>query len=55
MAEKPKAVRPKAKEDQKEQSKRFIETARKLGVDESGQEFERALKQLFRRSSEKGS
>jgi len=34
----------KPKEAQKVQSARFIETARKIGVDESGKEFERAIK-----------
>ena len=32
---------------QTEQSERFIETARQLGVDESGEEFERAVKILL--------
>jgi hypothetical protein len=31
---------------QKSQSERFIEAARSLGVDESGREFEKALKRL---------
>jgi hypothetical protein len=31
---------------QKSQSERFIETARMLGVDESGKEFDRALKKI---------
>ena len=29
---------------QKEQSERFIETARELGVDESGNQFEKAMR-----------
>jgi hypothetical protein len=32
---------------QKSQSERFIETARMLGVDESGKEFDRALKRII--------
>jgi hypothetical protein len=32
---------------QKSQSERFIETARMLGVDESGREFDRALRKLM--------
>lgn len=36
----------KPKETQKAQSARFIETARAIGVDESGKEFERALSRL---------
>lgn len=31
---------------QKEQSERFIETARELGADESGEEFDRAMGRL---------
>lgn len=33
----------KSKDTQSAQSKRFVETARALGVDESGRAFERAL------------
>ena len=36
---------PKAKE--KSQRERFIKAARDVGVDESGREFERALKKLI--------
>lgn len=36
----------KARATQKEQSARFIETARAIGVDESGKEFERALSKV---------
>lgn len=32
---------------QKEQSERFIETARELGVDESGKSFEELAKRIF--------
>ena len=51
MREKPKARRSasaaqKPKETQKEQSARFIETARKIGVDETGNEFDRALQKI---------
>lgn len=42
----PKKAKPKPKLTDKEQSERFIETARSLGVDESGKEFERALKKI---------
>ena len=38
--------KPKPEPDDKEQSKRFIEKARELGADESGEEFERALKKI---------
>lgn len=34
---------------QKEQSERFKETARELGVDESGEEFDRAFKKIVPR------
>lgn len=38
---------------QKEQSERFIETARQLGADESGRPFERALERaLSKRNSD---
>jgi hypothetical protein len=52
MAQRPKA-KPKRKSRKgtdKEQSERFIETARKLGVDESGKEFEEAFKKIAKRS-----
>jgi len=48
MAQKPKAGSPKKKtlaaDKQKAQSARFIEAAREAGVDESGKEFDRALR-----------
>ncbi len=37
----------KAKPDDKEQSKRFIEKAREIEADESGGAFERAFHRLF--------
>ncbi len=37
---------PKSKQDDPAQSKRFIETARKIGADETGAEFERAFKKI---------
>ena len=53
MAAKPKAggsaqAPPKASKKAKEKSQRerFIEAAREVGVDESGDEFERALDQI---------
>jgi len=54
MRKKPKARNPagkakKPKETQKEQSARFVETARSIGVDESGREFENALARLVPR------
>jgi hypothetical protein len=36
----------KPKPDKKPQHERFIETARKIGADESGKEFERAMKRI---------
>ena len=45
-AEKKKA-KPKPKMTDKEQSERFKETARKLGVDESGESFDNAAKVLL--------
>ncbi len=41
-----KAPKPKAPEKEKSQRERFIETARAVGVDESGREFDRALARL---------
>lgn len=51
MGAKPKASRPKkratkAKIQKKTQKARFIEAARKVGVDETGQEFERLFKMV---------
>lgn len=39
--------KPPPKADDKEQSERFIETAREIEADESGDEFERALDLLL--------
>jgi hypothetical protein len=41
--------RPKGKPDNPAQSKRFIEAARKLGVDESGKAFEEVVRSLAKR------
>ena len=52
MDKKPKASRDK-KEDRgesKAQAERFIETARAIGVDETGKEFDRALRKIARPS-----
>ena len=50
MGSKPKAGRPKKppapKMTKREQSERFIKTARELGVDESGKEFERLFEKV---------
>ena len=46
--ERPKKKKAKPKLTDKEQSERFIETARELGVDEGGREFERAFKQIVK-------
>lgn len=43
MARKSKAVRP----EEKTQSERFIETARAVGVDETGTAFEQAVDKLL--------
>ena len=42
----PKKAKPKPKLTDKEQSERFKQTARELGVDESGKEFEKAFKAM---------
>jgi hypothetical protein len=47
MAKTPKPIKPKAKKTAKEQSERFIETARRLGADESGEPFEHSLRKLI--------
>ena len=41
------AEKPKPEPDDKEQSKRFIDTARELEVDESEKEFERVISQVI--------
>jgi hypothetical protein len=49
---------PKRKEpelDPKEQFKRFVETAKKLEVDESGKDFERAFKKAVASKRRKSS
>jgi hypothetical protein len=43
----PKKAKPKPKLTDKEQSERFKETARELGVDESGKQFERAVSKII--------
>jgi hypothetical protein len=45
----PKKAKPKAKSKltDKEQSERFKQTARELGVDESGADFERAVDKII--------
>lgn len=51
MPKKPKASRGARKAGaatvEKTQSARFIETARAIGVDETGKEFERALRKII--------
>jgi hypothetical protein len=42
----PKKAKPKPRLTDKEQSERFIETVRKLGVDESGKQFEETFKKI---------
>jgi hypothetical protein len=50
MDQKPKARSPKKKNGDKSkdktQAERFVETARELGVDEIGREFERAITRI---------
>jgi hypothetical protein len=52
----PKKAKPKPKLTDKEQSERFKQTARDLGVDEAGKEFERAIGRIIRpaKTSPKG-
>jgi hypothetical protein len=44
--QKPKATKP--KDDAKAQSERFIETARMLGVDETGKAFDEAVGKILK-------
>lgn len=44
MARKPKALRPEA--EGKTQAERFLETAREVGADETGEAFEQALDKI---------
>lgn len=46
MAKKPKT-------DDKEQSQRFVETARSIDVDESGKAFERAVKATIKKPTKR--
>jgi hypothetical protein len=49
VAQKPKPrppTKPKKAEKEKPQAERFKETARKLGVDETGETFEQAFRKL---------
>lgn len=48
---KPKTTKP--KDEDKEQRERFIKAARAIGVDESGKEFEAALKKITRTQTSK--
>jgi hypothetical protein len=43
----PKKPKAKPKLTDKEQSERFKQAARELGVDESGEEFERAVRKIM--------
>lgn len=52
-ADSPKGKKAKPKLSDKEQSERFIETARKLGVDESGKTFEEAFSNIIRQDHAK--
>ena len=44
----PKKAAPKPKLTDKEQSERFKQTARELGTDESGEQFERVFKKIMK-------
>jgi hypothetical protein len=47
----PKKKKAKPKLSDKEQSERFEETARQLGVDESGKHFEKAFQKIVNQKS----
>jgi hypothetical protein len=44
----PKKAKPKPKMTDREQSERFKQTARELGVDETGKEFEEAFQKVVK-------
>lgn len=46
--------KPKPEPDDKEQSKRFVETARELEADESGESFKQALDGLIQSKATSG-
>jgi hypothetical protein len=46
VGSKPKATKAPKDKDERPQRERFIETARAIGVDETGAEFERALAKI---------
>ena len=47
--------KPKGSPDNPAQSRRFIESARKLGVDESGADFQKAMDALLKPKPKRGS
>jgi hypothetical protein len=55
MGRKPKAGGAPGKTTNPEQSARFIEAARQAGVDETGEAFERAFRQVIRHKPQAGS
>ena len=48
-------AKPKKHDDEKTQKERFIETARELEADETGEAFERALKKIMPPAKPEGS
>jgi hypothetical protein len=51
----PKKAKPKPKLTDKEQSERFKQTAREIGVDESGKAFEATAKAILKPGARDGS
>jgi hypothetical protein len=47
--------KPKGKPDNPAQSKRFMEAAKALGVDESGKAFDKAMRTLLKPKGKRGS
>ena len=47
--------KPKGSPDNPEQSRRFIESAKKLGVDESGADFRKAIDAILKPKQKRGS
>ena len=53
VAKRPAKAAKKTKAKEKPQRERFIETARAIGVDETGKEFERLFDRVVSRKNEK--
>lgn len=50
----PKKAKPKTKTEDEKQFERFIETARELDIEEGGEAFEKALREILSSKNQKG-